>query len=172
MNAAKVIGAVQVKPKARLMFFELRREAISAGNYGIVDGMPPQWFTQWQSAARQLKREIRALYLAVRDPRTPWYAKALATLVVAYALSPLDLIPDFVPVLGYVDDLLLLPVGVWLTLRLIPAEVMNETRLRAEAEMQTPKPVSWFGAALIVLLWVGAMAVTVWLVQRVLPARR
>ena len=82
--------------------------------------------------ARRLKREVRALYLAYRDPRTPWYGRMLAALVVAYALSPIDLIPDPIPVLGYLDDLILIPLGVALALRMIPREVMAECRAQAE----------------------------------------
>lgn len=82
--------------------------------------------------AKRLKHETYALYLAGRDPRTPWYAKLLALAIAAYAASPIDLIPDFIPVLGYLDDLLLVPTGIWLVLRLIPAEVMAEARRRTQ----------------------------------------
>ena len=80
--------------------------------------------------AAQLKAELVALRLAIGDPRTPWYARAMGAIVVAYALSPIDLIPDFVPVLGYLDDVVLLPLGVWLTVRLIPTEILAECRDR------------------------------------------
>jgi len=80
-----------------------------------------------------LLREVRVLYYVARDPRTPWYAKALAGAVVAYALSPIDLIPDFIPVLGYLDDAVLVPLGIWLAFRLVPAEVLAEARTRAAA---------------------------------------
>jgi len=86
---------------------------------------------QLRLLARRLKNEITTLYLAARDPRTPWYAKAIIACVVAYALSPIDLIPDFIPVLGYLDDLLLLPLGIYLALKLIPAEVLIDARRRA-----------------------------------------
>ena len=89
----------------------------------------------WKARARALKRDTYALYLACRDPRVPWYAKALAAAVVAYALSPIDLIPDFIPVLGYLDDLLLVPLGLALALRLIPAPVMAECRREAAARL-------------------------------------
>ena len=85
----------------------------------------------WKQRARALQREVHAVYLAMRDPRTPWYARLLAGAVVAYAFSPIDLIPDPIPVLGYLDDLLLVPLGIVLVLRLIPAEVMQECRQRA-----------------------------------------
>jgi len=124
--------------------------------------------TELRLRARQLKAEIFALYWALRDPRTPWYAKALGTLVVAYAFSPLDLIPDFVPVLGYVDDLLLLPLGLWLTLRLIPPGVMAESRARAQTESGGRRPTNWAAAAVIVLIWVGALGLTALAAARLL----
>ena len=108
-------------------------------------------FASWKGRVQRLKTEVYALYLAYRDPRTPWYAKIVVALVVGYALSPIDLIPDFVPVLGYLDDLLLLPLGILLALRLIPAEVMAECRARA-AEMHN-RPESRFGWALVVAIW-------------------
>jgi uncharacterized membrane protein YkvA (DUF1232 family) len=122
-------------------------------------------------AARRLKREVRALYLAYRDPRVPWYARLFAALVVAYALSPIDLIPDLIPILGYLDDLILIPLGVWLALRMIPREVMAECRARAQMEQETGAPVSWAGAAVIVLLWAIVVALliawaTQWLKRR------
>jgi uncharacterized membrane protein YkvA (DUF1232 family) len=106
-----------------------------------------------RTGARRLKREVYALYLACRDPRVPWYAKALAAGVVAYAFSPIDLIPDFIPVLGYLDDLVLLPLGVLLVRQMIPEAVMMDCRLRAEAAFSEGKPVSRLGAAIVVGLW-------------------
>jgi len=105
--------------------------------------------------AGKLKREIFALYLAARDPRTPWYAKAVAALIVAYALSPIDLIPDFIPILGYIDDVLLLPLGIWLVLKMIPPEVMAECRTKAAAS-KGKLPRNWWIAAAIVILWLVA----------------
>lgn len=107
---------------------------------------------------RALKRETLAVTIAARDPRTPWPAKALATLVVAYALSPIDLIPDFIPVLGYLDDLILVPLGIWLVLRLIPPRVMEEARVKAAA-MDRPGKSLW-GLAIVVALWLAAAALT------------
>ena len=106
---------------------------------------------RWQTAARALKRELYALYLASRDPRTPWYAKAAIAGVLAYALSPIDLIPDFIPVLGYLDDLVLLPAGVWVALRLIPPAVMAESRARAEEAVRLPA--SKAGLIVVLGLW-------------------
>ncbi len=109
--------------------------------------------TNWKSRLRALKAETYALSLAYRDPRTPWYAKAWAAVVVAYAFSPIDLIPDFIPILGYLDDLLLVPLGVLLALKLIPAEVMAESREKARDIHE--KPVNRWTGALVVLLWLA-----------------
>ena len=105
----------------------------------------------WKERARALKREIVVLYFAVRDPRTPLVAKLIAGLVVAYALSPIDLIPDFIPILGYLDDLILVPLGIALCLRLIPPPVQGEARLRAAA--LASKPRNYVAAALIIAVW-------------------
>ena len=105
----------------------------------------------WKERARALKREIVVLYFAVRDPRTPLAAKLIAGLVVAYALSPIDLIPDFIPILGYLDDLILVPLGIALCLRLIPPPVLAEARLRAAA--LASKPRNYIAAALIIAVW-------------------
>jgi uncharacterized membrane protein YkvA (DUF1232 family) len=105
----------------------------------------------WRDTAARLKREVYALYLAVRDPRVPWYAKALAGALVAYVFSPIDPIPDFIPVLGYVDELVVIPVGVLLIRRLIPPHVLADCRIRAEA--MSAKPPSAIGAAIVVTLW-------------------
>ncbi len=102
--------------------------------------------------ARALKTETFAIYLAARDARTPWYAKAIALGTVAYALSPIDLIPDFVPVLGYLDDLILVPAGIALALKLIPPEVMAEARLTASAQAPDRR-VGLIGAGIIALIW-------------------
>lgn len=111
--------------------------------------------------ARGLKRDVLALWLAARDRRVPWYAKAVAGLVAAYALSPIDLIPDFVPVLGYLDDVLIVPLGILLAIRLVPADLMAE--FRAEAERRD-RPVSRAGAMAVVAIWFVALAaVVLWL---------
>ena len=114
--------------------------------------------------AKRIKRDGVTLWFAGKKPRTPWYAKALGVFVVAYALSPIDLIPDFIPVLGYVDDVLLLPVLIWLAIRLLPPEVLAECRSRAEEWMQAnrSKPSSRAGALLVVMLWLGS-GVAAWL---------
>ncbi len=115
--------------------------------------------TAFQHRARLLKRDTYALYLACRDPRTPWYAKALAGAVVAYAFSPIDLIPDFIPVLGYLDDLLIVPAGLALALRLIPAPVMADCR--AWAAIQSERPTSRTAAFVIFAIWIAAAVFTV-----------
>jgi len=114
--------------------------------------------------ARALTRECHALYFAARDPRTPWYVKAFAAGIAAYALSPIDLIPDFIPVLGILDDLVLLPLAIVLVLKLIPAGVMAESRVRA-AEAAA-RPASRGVTIVIVLIWIAALAVTGWLAYR------
>ena len=117
--------------------------------------------------AKSLKGEVYAIYFAARDPRTPWYAKAIVACVVAYALSPIDLIPDFIPVLGYLDDLLLLPIGIYLALKLIPAEVLFDARCRAsEAPSNLPK--RWSAALVIISLWLVALAIVGIMIARTL----
>jgi uncharacterized membrane protein YkvA (DUF1232 family) len=112
--------------------------------------------------AKRLKQESIALYLAARDPRTPLFAKILAGIIVAYALSPIDLIPDFIPVLGYLDDFILLPAGIWFVLKLIPKEVMAESREKAKAISEAP--MSWVGAIAIGALWIASIALCgIWL---------
>lgn len=124
--------------------------------------------TSLKAWAKRIKRDGVTLWFAGKHPATPWYAKALGIFVVAYALSPIDLIPDFIPVLGYVDDVLLLPGLIWLTIKLLPAEALNDSRAKADAWMkiQSAKPRSYLGAVLIILLWiaVGALLWT-WLVD-------
>lgn len=110
--------------------------------------------------ARLLKRDVVALYLAARSPLTPWPARVAAACVAAYALSPVDLIPDFMPVLGYLDDLLIVPVGIWLVIRMIPAEQM--AGFRAEAADITARPRSMAGLAFIVVVWLAAAALIGW----------
>ncbi len=110
--------------------------------------------------ARSIKRDVVALWIAARDPRIPWYAKALCATVAAYALSPIDLIPDFVPVIGYLDDLILVPLGILLAVRLVPADLMVE--FRAAADARAARPVSRIAAAVIVTLWVACAVWALW----------
>lgn len=117
--------------------------------------------TDW---ARMLRTDVVTLYLAARDPRVPWHAKALAALVAAYALSPIDLIPDFIPVLGLLDDLIIVPLGIILVIKLTPADVLADLRRQAEAQIAKPSA-SWWGAALVVLVWALVVAALIyWLV--------
>jgi len=114
--------------------------------------------------ARAIKRDVVALYLCARDPRTPWYAKLLAFAVAGYALSPIDLIPDFIPIIGYLDDLILVPLGIIVAIRMIPPEVLSEHRLAAER--MTERPVSWAAAAVIMVFWIAGTAGVGWLLYR------
>jgi uncharacterized membrane protein YkvA (DUF1232 family) len=114
--------------------------------------------------SRSIKRDVHALYLASRDPHVPWYAKALAVAVAGYALSPVDLIPDFVPVLGYLDDVIIVPLGILLAVRLIPPEIMAQHRDLAEAAQE--RPVSPAAGAVIVCIWVASIALVGWLIYR------
>jgi uncharacterized membrane protein YkvA (DUF1232 family) len=116
----------------------------------------------WTERARALKRQVIAIYFAARDPRTPWYAKALVAIVVAYALSPIDLIPDIIPILGQIDDLLLVPAGIWLALRLIPEEVMRECRARAQDDTLAPKG----SAAVVAVTWAASLSIAALLIWR------
>lgn len=120
--------------------------------------------------ARELKAWTYALYGAYRDPRVPWYARVFALCVVAYAFSPIDLVPDFVPVLGYLDDLILIPLGITLAMRMIPADVLAEHRERGRLLAAEGKPVNWAAATVIVLIWLGLAAAAVLLVKRLLTA--
>src|SRR6476646_9606385 len=116
--------------------------------------------------ARTLSQEVHAIYLAARDPRVPWYAKALALAVAGYALSPIDLIPDFIPVIGYLDDLIIVPAGIALVIWMIPPAIMAEHRELATASLD--RPVSRTAAAVIIFIWVASLALTVRLLWRYL----
>jgi len=125
----------------------------------------------WKQRARRFKRDTYALYLAARDPRVPWYTKALALAVVGYALSPLDLIPDFVPIIGYLDDLILIPLGIALVLRLTPPGVLEECRAQAQQELErgrlaqsTPARIA---TVIIVLAWLLGLVLTVTVLVRI-----
>jgi uncharacterized membrane protein YkvA (DUF1232 family) len=121
--------------------------------------------TAWRERARKLKQDVVAVALAMRDPRVPWYARALGACVVAYALSPIDLIPDFIPVIGYLDDLVLVPLGLVLMLRLIPAEVLAEHRVAAASLAE--RPVSYAGAAGVIVVWLSSLALAAYWMHRV-----
>jgi uncharacterized membrane protein YkvA (DUF1232 family) len=105
---------------------------------------------RWKQRVKQLKAETYAIYLAYRDPRAPWYAKVLIASVVAHTFSPIDLIPDFIPILGYLDDLIVTPLGVALAIWMVPSDVLTECREKAQATMSRDKPTSWMAAAIII----------------------
>ncbi len=123
---------------------------------------------RWRQRAQELRAETYAIYLACRDPRVPWYARGLAAAIVAYALSPIDLIPDPIPVLGQIDDLVLVPLGIALLLHLIPGSVMAECRERARAELAAGVPSSGRAAAVVVATWLTAAALIAGLIWRAL----
>ena len=122
-----------------------------------------QLIDKWKQRAQLIKADVYALYLAYKDPRVPWYAKIFVALVVAYAFSPIDLIPDPIPLLGYLDDLILIPLGIWLAIKMIPADVMKESRIQAQTALETGKPVNRTAAVVIVIIWLLlAGLVTAW----------
>jgi uncharacterized membrane protein YkvA (DUF1232 family) len=118
-------------------------------------------FDRIKTWALTLKRDAYAVYLAARNPKTPWYVKVLAAVVAAYAFSPIDLIPDFIPVLGYLDDLILVPLGIWLVVSLIPEQAMAEYRARASEIMQRPQD-GKIAAIAIVVIWLIGAALLCW----------
>lgn len=107
---------------------------------------------KWKEKAGRLRAEVYALYIAFKDPRTPWYARGFIILIVAYALSPVDLVPDFIPVLGYLDDLVIVPAGIYLALKMVPAEVLEECRQKAKKQTVSTKS-RWMAAAVIICIW-------------------
>ncbi len=115
----------------------------------------------WKQKARDLEIQTYALYLAYRDPRVPWYAKGLIALIVAYAFSPIDLIPDFIPVLGYLDDLVIIPLGVFLAIRMIPVQVMEECRAKSNQRMEEGKPQYKFMGVIIIGIWIAVFLLAV-----------
>ena len=121
----------------------------------------------WRQKVRQLKTETYALYLAYRDPRTPWYARLFAAIVVGYAFSPLDLIPDFIPILGLLDDLILIPLGIVVARKLIPAAVMADSRVKAEKLRAEGKPANRLAAAIIIIIWLGLAALSIFFLARI-----
>jgi len=117
--------------------------------------------SQWKAKAKNLKREIYALYFAYRSPKVSWYAKLFTLILVGYALSPIDLIPDFIPIIGYLDDLILLPLGVTVALKLIPNDVMIEAREQAQKYLEE-KPKNWIAAVIIIFIW---LILATWIVS-------
>lgn len=125
-------------------------------------------FTGWRQRAGQLKAETYALYLAYRNPQVPWYARLWALVVVAYAISPIDLIPDFIPVLGYLDDLVLIPLGILLAIKLVPADVMALCRQQAQAEMARGRPSSRAATVVVIVVWLLLAALALGIVLRLI----
>jgi len=121
---------------------------------------------QWKQRVGQLKVEAYTLYLAYKDPRVPWYVRAFAAYVVARTLSPIDLIPDFIPVLGYLDDLVLTPLGIALALRMIPRAVLDESRERAREVVRQGTPKNWIAAGIVIVVWLLLIAVVIRAVVR------
>jgi uncharacterized membrane protein YkvA (DUF1232 family) len=136
----------------------VRERGVLAGVESLTVG-PIERLESW---ARRLKVEVYALYLAYKDPRVSWYARVFAAVVVGYAFSPIDLIPDVVPVLGYLDDLILVPLGVALAIKMIPPQVLSECREKARD--MTGRPVNRVAAAVVVVVWIVLVALAVWLV--------
>ena len=133
---------------------------ISRAYFASLELNPSRHYTynmleKLKSRARALKNEAFAVYLAAKDPRTPWYAKALIFFVVAHTFSPIDLIPDFIPILGYLDDLIITPLGLALAIRLIPAQVLAEARAKvATSGLREAGSVGYIGAAVIIFMWI------------------
>ncbi len=122
---------------------------------------------RWKRWAQHLRLQTIALSCAYKDPMTPWYAKLWGALVVAYALSPIDLIPDFIPILGYLDDLILIPLGVALAVKLIPGDVMDRCVEEARARLQDKRPVNWVAGGVIIAIWIIVLG---WVVYTVFIA--
>jgi uncharacterized membrane protein YkvA (DUF1232 family) len=131
-----------------------------------IGGAVKRLLASLKERAWLLRLETYAIYLAYRDPRVPWYARLFAAVVVAYAFSPIDLVPDFIPVLGYLDDLVLVPLGITLALRMIPPAVMAECRDKARETMAQGKPTNWAAAAVILAIWLALAALGVLLLVR------
>jgi uncharacterized membrane protein YkvA (DUF1232 family) len=118
--------------------------------------------TLWRQWARRLRLEAFTLFFAYRNPRTPWYAKLWAAIVVAYAFSPIDLIPDFVPIIGYLDDLVLIPLGIAVAARLIPKDIWKESRNFARVRTDSKKPVNWIAGSIVIAIWVALLAFVIY----------
>ena len=120
----------------------------------------------WKNWAKNLKLQTYTLYYAYKDPMTPWYAKMWSAVVVAYAFSPIDLIPDFIPILGYLDDLLLIPLGVALAVKLIPKEIMVNCKQKSQKRINSKKPVNWIAGVIIIALWIVVFCAVVNIILR------
>ena len=130
----------------------------------VIEGVSLRIQHRWRAGLRALRRDVIALSLAIRDPRVPWHAKAAIFLVLAYALSPLDLVPDFIPVLGYVDDVIIVPVGVLLVRQLIPDELLAEHRRSADERVAATSIIAKVGIGLVLATWAALLTVVLWVV--------
>lgn len=130
--------------------------------------MKARFLDKWKERAQALKIEVYAVYLAYKDPRVPWYARIFAACVVGYAFSPIDLIPDPIPILGYLDDLVLVPLGIALAIRMIPPGVLAECREAAREVMQAGKPVNHVAAAVIIAIWLALAGLAIFLMIRII----
>jgi len=128
-------------------------------------------FDNLRKKAKDLKQEVHALYLASRDPRTPFLCKFLVAIIIAYALSPIDLIPDFIPVLGYLDDLILIPLGIGLAIKMIPNTIMVECREKAKLTTENRNPTNWIAGIIIVFIWVTLTALFIHWIYTLFPWR-
>ncbi len=122
-----------------------------------MNGRRVGWLSLWKKKAGELEIQTYALYFASRDPRVPWYAKGWVVLIVAYAFSPIDLIPDFIPILGYLDDFIIIPLGVALALKMIPPQVMQECKLKAAEHLNDAKPQYRIMIVVVGLIWMLAI---------------
>ncbi len=113
-------------------------------------------FSRWKETARQLRKDVYTLYYAYKDPRVPWYSKLLVAAVVAYAASPIDLIPDFIPIIGYLDDLIIVPLGIAIALKTVPSRVLEECRSKAEAADAQGRLRNWYSAFIVIAIWILA----------------
>ena len=125
----------------------------------------------WKRRARQLKTEIDAVYLAYKDPRVPWYAKLFIACVIGYALSPIDLIPDFIPVIGYLDDLILIPLAIAMVVKMIPPTVLAECREKAQTAMDQKKTANWIAAGVIIIIWALFVLLAILFIAKVTEKR-
>jgi len=124
--------------------------------------MTDKWFGRWKDRVKDLKSQVYALYLAYRDPRVPWFAKAFGAMVLAYALSPIDLIPDFIPVIGYLDDIVLIPLGIMIAMKMIPKEIMEECKRKAVVALTSSEVKTWPATLVIVAIWLTVLGCVVW----------
>ena len=123
----------------------------------------------WKGQVKRVKVETYALYLAYKDPRVPWYAKVFTAIIVGYAFSPIDLIPDFLPIIGYLDDFIIIPLGVLLALKMIPEPVMAEYRVKAVEKMIQEGYQNWVAGVVIIIVWILVLVLIFLMVKKYLP---